>query len=244
LSERPPAGLWGVKAELVPLVGGHRNRAFRTLGLAPDLVFKTTRRARDAIEWLLPVLDFAERSGFAVPRFVKSLGGQYVEDGWTCELFLRGKAFEAGEMAGVGLQLARFQEATREMQQRPGFCSARALLDMDAGGDIDLRRMPARVVSLCRAAWARLEERPDCVVHGDLNASNLIWAEDGRVGLVDWDECRVDAGVFDMFQVAPEGCGEAAEGAVLAWEVACSWELEPAYSREMAVKLAGMRDGT
>jgi len=238
VSELPPAGLWRVEAELVPLVGGHRNRVFRTRGLARDLVFKTTRREPAAIEWLVPVFGIAEQSGFAVPWPVRSANGRYVENGWMCELFLGGKAIGQVESAGLHLLLPGFQAATRDLRQRPGFLSARELCERDVGGDVDLRDMPAWLVALCRAAWLRVAGHEMCVVHGDLNGGNLIRMEDGRVGVVDWDESRVDAGVFDRHGCYPGGCDEAVEMAVLAWEVACCWGLEPDYAREMAARLA------
>ena len=61
--EQPPIEHWGVAAELRPLKGGHRNLAFRTVGLRQDLVFKFTRRSGDAMDWLLNVHDLARRAG-------------------------------------------------------------------------------------------------------------------------------------------------------------------------------------
>ncbi len=239
--EKPPIGRWGVAAELVALSGGHRNSAFRTLGLARDLVFKTTRRSEDAISWLVPVFALAERSGFIVPGPMKSAHGRYVEDGWTCEPFIEGEMLRAEDMRGLGPPIAEFHAATRHIPQRPGFASAAELVVGDVGGDVDLRVMPAEIVARCRAAWSRIEGRPACVVHGDLQPGNLLRCEAGQVALLDWDECRVDAALFDGMLVGL-AADEAARMAALAWEVASCWTLEPDYARRLAARLMGMTD--
>lgn len=41
------------------------------------------------------------------------------------------------------------------------------LLTAERGGDVDLRRMPAEVVAMCRAAWSALACAANAVVHGD-----------------------------------------------------------------------------
>jgi len=235
--QNPPTEYWDIDAKLEPLPGGNRNTAFRTLGLAGDLVFKTTRREPAAIEWLLPVFDLAEQSGFIVPRPIKSRNGRYVEQGWTCEPFLRGEAFRAADVTRIAPQLLRFQEATAKLSQRPGFLAAADFLNHERGGDIDLRRMPPEIVALCRAAWSEISAAPKSVVHGDLNAANMIWTRDNQIALVDWDEARVDATLFDNVPTGTAAASKAHRMAVLAWEVACAWHLEPEYARKMAALL-------
>ncbi len=237
MTDKPPTEYWGVDAAIEPLPGGNRNLAFRTLGSDNDLVFKTTRREPAAIEWLLPVLDLAQQSGFIVPKPIKSRNGYYVEQGWTCELYLRGQTFTGQDVNQVAARLLFFQKATQEMLQRPGFLSASDLIGRDFGGDVDLRLMPVDIVAICREAWSQTMKLPKSVVHGDLNAANLIWTIDGGIGLVDWDETRVDASLFDGFHAGLGHPGAASEAAVLAWEVACSWKLEPDYANRMAEKL-------
>jgi hypothetical protein len=172
-----------------------------------------------------------------VPRPIKSRNGRFVEQGWTCEPFLRGEAFRAADVNRIAPPLLRFQEATAELSQRPGFFAASDFLEREFGGDIDLRGMPADIVALCRSSWSQIAAAPKCVVHGDINPANMIWTEGGQIALVDWDEARVDAAMFDG---VPAGTGTASKAhrmAALAWEVACSWHLEPEYALGMAVSL-------
>jgi hypothetical protein len=239
--DMPPIGLWDVEAPLAPLAGGHRNRAFRTVGLERDLVFKSTRRQPEAIEWLAPVFGLAERSGFVVPWAIKSRAGTYVEHDWTCEILIQGRAFRDADMNHVRPLMLRFHDTTKAVAQRPGFLAAGDLIHCDVGGDVDLRGMPADIVTACRAAWSRIAKRPVCVVHGDLNPGNLLWTGDGRIALLDWDECRVDAALFDGAAIGWDRDEERL--AVLAWEVACSWHLEPAYARQLAAQLPSSPPG-
>lgn len=74
---RPPIENWGVDAELVPLVGGHRNLAFVTSGVGSgqEFVFKSTRRSEAALRWLSAVQNIAEDVGFVVPKLIDSRNG-------------------------------------------------------------------------------------------------------------------------------------------------------------------------
>ncbi len=200
-------------------------------------MFKTTRRDAAAIGWLVPVLDLAEQSGFIVPKLLKSTQGRYIEQGWTCEPFLAGRMFQTGQLGGIASRLQCLQANAGELLQRPGFLAASDLIGCEFGGDIDLRVMPADIVALCRRTWSEVANRPRSVVHGDLNASNLIWTVNGGIGLIDWDEARVDATLFDDFHIGRFDPGGVEAMAVLAWEIASSWVLEPEYAKRMAEKL-------
>jgi Ser/Thr protein kinase RdoA (MazF antagonist) len=239
-SEQPPIDLWGVSAPLTPLTGGHRNLAFRTQGLAKDLVFKTTRRTPEAIAWLDPVLTLAAQSGFVVPHPIKSKTGQLIEHGWTCEPFVPGEPFPAADMDQLARPLNLFHAATAAIPQRPGFLAASDLVHHDRGGDIDLSLMPSHIASLCRAAWRQIEQHPVCVIHGDLTPANLLLTTDNRIALLDWDECRVDYAGFDTHQLGLTNAEPSIELAVIAWEVACSWHLEPDYAAKLAEKLRAL----
>lgn len=215
-----------------PLPGGHRNRVLRSRGLAQDRVFKTTRRSAEALEWLGPVQGAARAAGFEVPALIRSHNGALAEAGWTCEPLLRCRAFDATGMTGLASRLARFHAATRGLAQRPGFRAAAALCGATRGGDVDLGLMPAALVRACRAAWQALRALPCAAVHGDLTPANLLWSDAGAPILLDWDEARLDAVVFDTAQIAP--VAPAVARALMAWKIATSWQIEPAHARALA----------
>lgn len=233
--EQPPVGLWGVVAELAPLAGGHRNAVFRTVGLQQDLVFKSTRRSAAALAWLEPVQTLARQSGFVVPPMLKSQSGRLLESGWTCEPFITGLALPSQAMPSLAPTMTRFHSACRAMPQRPGFLSSRALLVARSGGDVDLGLMPPALVAKCRKAWLSVSGEPMGVVHGDLTPANLLSCPEGRIALLDWDECRHDLLMFDLGQLRPMTGAE--RQAALAWEVACAWAIEPDYANRIASQL-------
>ncbi len=218
----PPLGAWGLTGTPVPLPGGHRNTVLRV----GNHVLKTTRRSEGAIAWLLPVAKHAIESGLNVPVPMRSHDGRCVVDGWTCEPFCPGRPTSPVHIAD---RMTRFHVSSFNLPQRDGFASAHDLLTCTKGGDVDLDAMPEDLVTRLRAAWASVG-RDSTIVHGDLNAANILTAADGTVTLVDWDEARRDAPVFDTatWSDAPSPV------ATLAWEVACSWQIESSHARRVA----------
>jgi aminoglycoside phosphotransferase (APT) family kinase protein len=82
------------------------------------------------------------------------------------------------------------------------------------------------------------------VVHGDLSLSNLLVTPEGRVALLDWDETKVDVSLFDEAALPDyeEGPGRIrGQRALLAWEVAVSWHVEPEYAGRLAAELLSGR---
>lgn len=231
----PPTGLWGVDAPLCRLTGGHRNHAFRTTGLAQNLVFKSTSRSVEALAWLAPVHAAARAAGFAVPGLIPSRNGALSDQGWTCEPFLTGTPFTAADLPALAPRIQSFHRAARAFPQRPGFLSSRDLLAQDRGGDVDLSQMPAALARACRAAWAALPGE-ETVIHADLSPGNILHGADGLPILLDWDESRRDRAAFDLAQLGPPDA--ATRRAALAWEVACCWQVEPDHARVLARGLA------
>lgn len=238
----PPIHLWSLSAPIEKLMGGHRNTAFRTTGLKQDFVFKTTRRSVAAIEWLGAVHDLAQEAGLVVPKPMPSQRGNLVEHGWTCEVFLAGKAFSPSDMHLLRPHIEAFHARTKGTPQRPGFLCAHELLTKNKGGDVDFGTMPEDITRICRLAWSGISLEDRAVIHGDLNPSNLVHCRNGKIGLLDWDECRVDTPDFDIGQISPEP-DMPVELALLAWEVACSWQAEPEYARECAASLLRRANG-
>jgi hypothetical protein len=143
----------------------------------------------------------------------------------------------------VRVALARVHDLTRKWRQRPGFRSATGLLRATTGGYVRLDMMPPEVVRACRLAWRPLAGEPRSVIHGDPGGGNIRIAREG-VGLLDWDEARVDASLLDLAAlrlgrlpgVAPARLAELRR-ALDAWEAANGWLIEPAYARRRLAAL-------
>jgi Ser/Thr protein kinase RdoA (MazF antagonist) len=235
---------WVELREISPLAAGNRNTLMLVERRGERFVAKTTRRSHEAIEWVVQVLQQATAAGLEVPRLVPSLGGRLVEQGVTLETWVEGPRLPRLDLPRVLPLIREFHRLTRGFPQRPGFASSRDLLLAESGGDVDFARMPKHLVAACRSAWEQIATAEHCVVHGDLNPANLLLTPSGAIGLVDWDEARLDAPLLDEASILVTDAGErrsewtAAKRALLAWEVAVSWQLEPEYARRLAAELA------
>lgn len=230
---RPPdsiLALWGITAPLQRLTGGHRNAAWR----GGDSVIKSTRRSEAALVWLGGMMDAAEAAGFAVPRLIPSQRGRLIEGGWTCEPFLEGRPFAPVDLPRIAGRIDDLHRRTVGLPQRPGFVGAVDLAGgADSGGDVDLAAMPAPLAAACRVAWAALQGLPITGIHGDLGLGNLLWTAQGQPALLDWDEARRDAAVFDTGPCGAE-LAPPLRRALLAWEMACCWQPEPERAAALA----------
>jgi Ser/Thr protein kinase RdoA (MazF antagonist) len=198
-------------------IGGHR--AVGRLG----------RRSDADLAWETALLLHLDREGMAVPVPIPTLDGRLFTDGLVVMTYVEGRPpVTAADWRRVADALRELHGLTQEWPQRPGWRSSTDLLRAETGTRVDLGTMPAEAVARCRAAWARLEGRTTCVVHGDPNPRNVRLTGD-RVALVDWDESHVDAPEIDL--ALPHNAADLGEDAYdvaaqarAAWEAAVCWD--------------------
>jgi Ser/Thr protein kinase RdoA (MazF antagonist) len=241
--EPPVLAPWGRGAAVLErLGGGFRNRVWAVRvggrrGVARD---GGAGRSGPALDWELELLRDLAAAGFRVPEPVPATDGRPRAGGLVVMTWLDGDPPAGeGDWRLVADELARLHRVTAGRAQRPGFASTRDLLAGERGGDVDLGRMPAEVVALCRAAWSALACTPGSVVHGDPGPQNLRLLQ-GRVGLLDWDESRVDCPELDLAWLPVDRLGprrEPARTAAEAWEVANGWTVEPAHAHRRLAEL-------
>lgn len=181
--------------------------------------------------WLVPVQQLARDAGFVVPKMLQAADGSYLSTGWTLEGFVTGQAAQPGDLDRLAGRIADMHRRGVGIGQRPGFCSARELLGQTRGGDVDLSALPPALATRCRAAWADLTGVETCI-HADLAVGNVIITPKGPA-LIDWDEARRDLPVFDL---SPQDA--ASHNARMAWEIACSWLMEPDRASALALTWA------
>lgn len=212
------------------------------------VVVRRSRRSPDALDWELDLLEFLARHDFVVPTARPTTSGRRHVDGMVVTRWIDGRA-PTGEddWNAVADQLDRLHRLTAGWAQRPGFRSARQLLTEPRGGDVDLSSMPRSAVQRVRAAWASLPDVADVVVHGDPGPGNIRIGDDGRIGLLDWDEARVDSAWFDLADLPirrlPPDSVTVAAAAAHAWEAANGWNIEPNYARWRLELLDAYRAG-
>lgn len=237
---RPPTEAWGLTGDLSALTGGNRNRVYRLGAGEKAFAFKSTTRSAAALEWLTPVHKAAAQAGFIVPRLRRSHGGAVVVMGWTCEPWIDGRNATWSDLGALRMKVEKFHDFSALLGQRPGFASASDMMDCDRGGDCDLSLMPPALVGLCRAAWRDLSHQPQATVHGDLNPGNVKLLQNGQFALLDWDEARRDARVFDQEPMGRDPAAGITDPAVMAWEIANAWRIEPDYARQLAQRLSDL----
>jgi Ser/Thr protein kinase RdoA (MazF antagonist) len=232
-----------------PLGGGNRNVVIGATVGGVRVVARRTPREHDALAWEIDLLAFLARRGFVVPRPVPTIDGSLFHDGVCVLSWLDGdQPTSDADWRLVATTLQRLHATTLTWPQRPGFGGTREFLDQVKGGDIDLTKMPEDGVTRCRLAWREIADEPRSVVHGDPGAQNLRLSRDG-VGILDWDEARVDASVLDLAEnplaaelVRPQARLIAVQTAATAWEAANGWLVEPDYARRKVAALHNAED--
>lgn len=221
------------------LPGGVRNDVHTVRIGGRRYVARLTGRPQSALVWEIDLLLHLLRCEVRVPRPLEAADGRFEVDGLVIFEWMEGH--EPGterDWQRVAQTLRRVHAATTGWSQRPGFASCGELLEREGGGDVDLRAMPPEVVTRCRSAWETVQGMPVSVVHGDLNAHNIRIGADG-VGLMDWDEARVDVWALDFADI-PADLHERTRStrmAAHAWEVATTWVKEPDYARGRLVRM-------
>ena len=228
---------WG-PAEVEAEVSGLRNRVWRIRLRGERCVARQNDRSGEALDWELDLLGSLHDHGFTVPLPIATASGERRVGGLVVLSFIEGREPKGKrDTELVGDELRRLHSLLPAQPQRPGFRTCHELITTDTGGDVDMSLLPPEDAARCRSAWRELPEREPTVIHGDPSPTN-IRIDGDRVGLLDWDEARVDTPLLDLGALPDaESAGlseddfRRARRASVAWEVAVCWQLESDYAR-------------
>lgn len=235
-------GQWGDDVTRIePLTGGIANQVWSVRVNGQLAVGRLGVRSDADLTWETELLRHLDREGLTVPVPVPTRDGRMFADGLVVMTYLEGRPPEtAADWRRVADTLRHLHRVTQDWPQRPGWRSSTDLLRHETGTKIDLKAMPAEAVERCRTAWTRLVGRQTCVVHGDPNPGNIRMTAD-QVGMIDWDEARVD--VPDLDLALPHNAAgldvdaqDIAAQASAAWEAAVCWDDEYAIRRLAEVR--------
>lgn len=211
--------------------GGARTEVWSGFLRDRAIVLRYSSRSDDSRTWEWNLLKRLNLAGIRVPRLVPTTDGVLDVSGWHVYPYVEGREPDADDPRLLGTLRAVHAE-TVGWPQRPGSVSASTLLTSNSGGDVDLTRMPTDLVEALRDAWrSAMDTHPSSVVHGDCGPRNALIEAKGQCVLIDWDEARVDAPIFDL----PTNDLERRAG--LAWEIATCWCTEPSYARSLVGQL-------
>ena len=236
---------WGPGvARIEPLAGGVANDVWSVSLNGQRAVARLGRRSDDDLAWETELLHHLDRNGLSVPVPIATKDGRRFAGGVVVMTYVDGAPPETeADWRRVAETLRRLHGLTKGWPQRPGWRSSIDLLHAESGTKVDLGAMPPEGVTRCRAAWARLDGRETCVVHGDPNPRNIRMTDD-RVALIDWDEAHVD--VPDLDLALPHNAAgfdaaayDVAAQASAAWEAAVCWDDDYARRRLAEVRAVG-----
>lgn len=237
---------WGDSVNKIErLTGGVANDVWSIEVSGKRAVARLGKRSDADLEWETNLLAYLHREGIAVPVPIPTKDGGLFVDGLVVMTYLEGRSpNKKADWIRVADVLRKLHSLTQGWPQRPGWRSSTDLLHVNSGTKVDLDRMPSEGVARCRAAWKRLAGREQCVVHGDLNAGNVIISDD-QVALIDWDESHVDVPALDL--VLPDNASglneneyDIASQASAAWEAAVCWRDEFSEKRLAEVRELGV----
>lgn len=234
---------WGEDAErLEPLTGGSANDVRAVRVGDQRAVGRLGTRSDEDLAWEAELLLHLDRNGMAVPVPIATQDGRLFAEGLTVMRFMEGGPPQSeGDWRRVAQTLRELHRLTQGWPQRHGWRSTTELIAIDSCTKVDLTRMPAEGVVRCRAAWARLAGRPQCVIHGNpTNPGNVRITAD-RVALIDWDEAHVDAPELDL-ALAHNAAGLDPEALDIAWQAQSAWEAAVSWGDDYALgRLAQVR---
>ncbi len=179
--------------------------------------------------------------GFQTPNLIRSQSGNLVSQGWTLETFIEGRPWPTAKMPALKKPVIALHASSHRFLSRPGFAGSLEARRDAVAGTVCLADLPADVAALCLSAWEKIAEDRQIAVHGDLNPENVIQSPDGRPALIDWDECRMDAPLYDLLPLCDQDqVSPAWQAAHLAWETASGWDIEPAHAAKSLARLKEM----
>jgi Ser/Thr protein kinase RdoA (MazF antagonist) len=227
---------WG-RADVGEDVSGLRNRVWKVRINGQPLIARRSARPPEVLDWELDLLEELSGKGFTVPAPIPTSSGDRHVQGLAVFTVLSGREPEGDrDWQLVAEELRRLHALTLEWPQRPGFRTHRELLAEDVGGDANMALLPPENAALCRDAWDKLPTRTTSVIHGDPSPGNVLIDGD-RVGLLDWDEARIDSPLLDLSALPNADIADlspdefrAARRAATAWEVAVCWQIEDDYA--------------
>ncbi|MEM9134144.1 MAG: phosphotransferase [Actinomycetota bacterium] len=242
----PDVTAWGALRLGEPIDEGNRNPVWRATLDGEPVAVRRSRRSEASLDWELDLIEVLHDAGFRVPTIRPTLDGRRHDEGLVVQRWLAGRPPSADDewrrVADALVGIHRLTGSTH--RQRPGCRAVTALGPTGRSVDADLSALPSEVRDEVLAVFATMTDAPTAVIHGDPDASNIRIDDDGSVGLLDFDESRVDVCWHDLsnlrVQVLDEATHRRAELLSDAWEVANGWVVENAYARR---RLASLRAG-
>lgn len=233
---------WSGLRLVEPVDEGNRNEVWRATRGGQSFAVRRSRRSESSLRWELELIELLSRRGFVVPSVVLTDDEQLHHDGVVVQRWIDGRPPSSEtDWKAVAAELQRLHALTGDHVQRPGCCVVTDLRTRRVSVDADLDAMPVDDGALVEAVFAEFTGIPTAVVHGDPGASNIRMTATGQVGLLDWDESRVDVIWHDLSNLGVSVLDRDEHQRALAlsdaWEAANAWTAEPDYALTRLARL-------
>lgn len=228
------------------VVEGNRNEVWWATRDDQSFAVRRSRRDKLSLQWELELIEYLSQRGFVVPTVVHTDDNQLHDDGVVVQRWIDGRPpVSEWDWTAVAAELRRLHALTGGYPQRPGCCVVTDLHTARVSVDADLDAMPVGERATVTSVFATFVDVPAAVVHGDPGASNIRITQTGKVGLLDWDESRVDVTWHDLSNLGIPVLDSHDHRRALAlsdaWEAANAWTAEPDYAFERLASLKQRR---
>lgn len=232
-----PTHAWSELQLVERIAEGNRNEVWRGRLRGEPVSVRRSRRDGASLAWELDLIAMLGDAGFVVPTVLPTDDGARHDGGVVVQRWLSGRAPESDtDWSAVASELQRLHGTMAgAIGQRPGCCAVPELPERRRSVDADLDAVPDDERAVIEGVLAGFDDVPTAVIHGDTNPSNFRIDDDGQVGLLDWDESRVDIVWHDLSNLGVQVLSDADHARALrlsnAWEAVNAWVVEPEYAR-------------
>lgn len=215
---------------------GNRNGVWAGSLHGQPVSVRRSRRSPASLAWELDLLPVLDSRGFHVPLPIATANGHWSHAGVVVQRWMDGRPpTSAQDWNLVATELQRLHATCDDIKQRPGCLIVTELGPASRSVDTRMSDLPDEVSTLVLGIFESLADLPVSLIHGDPGSSNIRISNVGKVGLLDWDESRVDLTWHDLSNLGVTVLDtEAHRRAVKlshAWEAINAWTTEPDYAR-------------
>jgi Ser/Thr protein kinase RdoA (MazF antagonist) len=224
------------------LDGGHRNEVWEgSIGDRP-VAIRRSRRSADSLAWEIDLLRALDGQGFLVPLPIVTTDERWSHEGVVVQQWIDGREPSTVEdWRLVAGELRRLHDIGSDVSQRPDCCTIVELPSVGRSVDAALIDLPPDVRWALVEVFESFHDVPVSLIHGDPGPSNIRITDDRRVGLLDWDESRVDVVWHDLSNLGVQVLTDEDHARAVrlsdAWETANAWIAEPDYARQRLAQL-------
>ena len=214
---------------------GNRNEVWRGSLKGVPVSVRRSRRDERSLNWELDLVGHLDQLGFKVPTVIEAANGRRHVLGAVVQHWLHGRPPETDrDWQLVAATLLRIHAATAGYPQRPGCSAVTQLTRSSVSVDADMGALPDDVASDILGVFATVAEMPKSVIHGDPMAGNIRIDDAGVVGMLDFDESRVDVAWHDLSNLGVQVLDDSEHSQAVrlsdAWETANAWIAEQEYA--------------